>query len=131
MLIKLEELEVYQLSEKVADIVWEVCSSWDWFARETIGRQLVRAADSIGSNIAEGYGRYAFRENVQFCYYARGSMMESRHLIRRARKRKLLSAAEDLELSRHLGALAPKLNAYIQAIKSELHKATSTPPPAK
>ena len=48
-----ENLRVYQLSEDLADRIWEVVIGWDKFARDTVGRQIVRAVDSIGANIAE------------------------------------------------------------------------------
>jgi four helix bundle protein len=47
-----EELDVYRLSERVADEIWRIVVRWDTFARDTVGKQLVRAADSIGANIA-------------------------------------------------------------------------------
>ena len=81
MTLSLEELEVYQLAEQIADLIWDVCTSWNWFARDTVGKQLVRSADSIGANIAEGYGRFSFKENIQICYYARGSMYETKHWL--------------------------------------------------
>lgn len=52
-----ENRQVYRLSEKLADEVWELVLGWNHFARDTVGRQLVRAADSVGANIAEGTGR--------------------------------------------------------------------------
>jgi len=52
-----EELEVYKLSERLADEIWVAVISWDRFARGTVGKQVVRAADSIGANIATGAGR--------------------------------------------------------------------------
>ena len=47
-----ENLRIYNLSEVLADTVWEVVRKWDSFARDTVGKQLVRAADSVGANIA-------------------------------------------------------------------------------
>jgi len=84
MTVGLEKLEIYQLAEILSDAIWDICHGWDRFARDTMGRQLVKAVGSIGANIAEGYGRYSFKENIQFCYYARGSLMETRHFLRRA-----------------------------------------------
>ena len=52
-----EGLEVYKLSERLADEIWVAVISWDRFARDTVGKQVVRAADSIGANIAAGAGR--------------------------------------------------------------------------
>ena len=57
-----ENLQVYKLSEKLADEVWTVVTSWEQFAKTTVGKQTVRAADSVGANIAEGSGRE--REDV-------------------------------------------------------------------
>ncbi|MGQ9569403.1 MAG: four helix bundle protein [Thermodesulfovibrionales bacterium] len=50
----LKDLEVYQLSEKLSDIVLNIVLNWDNFAKDTIGKQLVKASDSIAANIAEG-----------------------------------------------------------------------------
>ena len=56
-----ESLDVYKLSERLADAVWKVVRNWDSLSRDTVGKQLVRAADSIGANIAEGVGAGPFR----------------------------------------------------------------------
>jgi len=120
MTVVLEKLEVYQLSETLADLIWDICGTWDWFSKETIGKQLVKAVDSVGANIAEGYGRYAFRENIQFCYYARGSFEETRNWLRRANKRKLLMSDDMIEIGNIMDKLGPKLNGYINSIKRYL-----------
>ena len=49
-----ENLRVYKLSEKLADHIWHIALGWSVFARDTVGKQLVKAADSIGANISEG-----------------------------------------------------------------------------
>jgi len=120
MTVVLEKLEVYQLSETLADLIWDICVTWDWFSKETIGKQLVKAVDSVGANIAEGYGRYAFRENIQFCYYARGSFEETRNWLRRANKRKLLMSDDMIEIGNIMDKLGLKLNGYINSIKRYL-----------
>ena len=124
MTLPLEKLQVYQISEEIADAIWDICSMWEKFTKDTVGKQLVRSADSIGANIAEGYGRYSFKENVQFCYYARGSYIETRHWLRRAQKRALLSDGQQLLLHNKLELFGPKLNSYINSIKSELKKSS-------
>ena len=80
----LEEIEVYVIAEKLADKWWEIVSTWKSFAQDTIGKQLVRAVDSIGANIAESYGRYHFGEKINHLYYARGSLYEAKFFVRRA-----------------------------------------------
>ncbi|WP_367119197.1 four helix bundle protein [uncultured Mucilaginibacter sp.] len=52
--------------------MWFIVLGWEYFSKDTLGKQLVRSADSIGANIAEGFGRYHFKENKNFCYFSRG-----------------------------------------------------------
>jgi four helix bundle protein len=113
---KLEELRVYQLAEDISDRIWEICLSWDFFAKDTVGKQLVRAADSIGANIAEGYGRGGYAENRQFVRIARGSLSEVRHFLRRADQRKLITPAQKKAIQPLMAELSPKLTAYLKSI---------------
>jgi len=122
----LEDLEVYRLAEKIADEIWEIVIQWDSFAKYSIGRQLAEAADSIASNISEGYGRYFYKENIQFCYYARGSLIETQNWIRRAKNRSLPNADKLSKCSDTLVILAKKLNAYIAAIKKKSQSVTQS-----
>ena len=112
-----ENLRVYKLAEEIADLIWEISSKWDWFSRDTIGKQVVRSADSIGANIAEGVGRYGTQDNKRFAYFARGSLFETKHWLRRAFRRKLLTPGQIEELKSKLDELAPRLNAYINSLK--------------
>jgi len=111
-----EKLRVYQLAEMLADFIWEVVIKWDRLAQETVGRQLINSADSIGANIAEGSGRGSFADNRRFARIARGSLLEVKHWLRRAYNRKLLSEAEVARLSEVIDERTPKLSAYIKSI---------------
>jgi len=113
---KLEDLEVYNLSEIISDKIWKIVTGWEYFAKDTIGKQLCRAADSISANIAEGYGRYHFKENKKFCYYSRGSILEVKSFLRKSKNRNLISENCYLELYTELQTVHLKLNAYIKYI---------------
>lgn len=115
----LEEIEVFKLSEQIADSWWEIVSEWSPFAKDTVGKQIVRAADSIGANIAESYGRYHFGEKINFLYYSRGSIYESKFFARRAHKRKLVDDITYNQMIRDLSNLAPMLNSYIGSKKNQ------------
>ena len=124
-----ENLRVYQLAEDLADLVWEIVAGWNSFDRDTVGKQIVRSADSVGANIAEGTGRYGFQDNKRFGYFARGSLNETKHWLRRAYKRDLLTSAEIQKLKLVMDELGPKLNAYIKSIKAaNVMKATNNDP---
>jgi four helix bundle protein len=111
-----ENLAVYQLAERLADEIWNVVCAWDNFAKDTIGKQLVRSADSIGANIAEGTGRQSFQDNKRFVRIARGSLYETKHWLRQAFKRKLLKENQVASLKSIVDELAPRLNAYLNSI---------------
>ncbi len=111
-----EDLDVYRLAEDLGDRVWDIVLNWSDFPRNSLGYQLVKSADSIGANLAEGFGRFHFAENRQFARISRGSLYETRHWLRRAYKRNLLSEKEIKKLRDLLDELAPRLNAYISSI---------------
>ena len=120
-----ENLRVYQLSEELADLVWEISVRWDNFNKDTVGKQIVRSADSVGANIAEGTGRFSYQDNKRFGYIARGSLNETKHWLRRAFKRNLLTKEEIEKLKLIMDELSPKLNAYINSIETAKRKNTT------
>ena len=113
---RLEDLDVYNLSEDFSDEIWFIVAKWEYFAKDTVGKQLVRAADSIGANIAEGFGRYHYKENKNFCYFSRGSIIETKSWLKKSNTRNLLSKDQFEELFQKLEVIHLKLNAYIKFI---------------
>ena len=112
----LEDLEVYQLAESFSNEIWFIVAEWDYFAKDTVGKQMVRSADSIGANIAEGYGRYHYKENKNFCYFSRGSIIETKDWLKKSRARNLLNEDQFILLFEKLQAIHLKLNAYLKFI---------------
>lgn len=80
--MKIEDLTIYSMSIELSNQIWKEVIKWDAFSKNTIGKQLVRAADSISANISEGFGRYHYKEEKQFLYYARGSLFETKTLLK-------------------------------------------------
>jgi four helix bundle protein len=111
-----ENLRIYQLSAELGDLVWEIVYKWDYTARDTIGKQLINSADSVGANIAEGTGRGSIAENRRFAKIARGSLFEVKHWLKRAFQRNLLKPEEIEDFQRIIEELTPKLSAYINPI---------------
>lgn len=110
-----ENLRIYQLSEDLSDNIWDIVIKWNNLAQDTVGKQLIRASDSIGANIAEGAGRGSVADNRRFAKIARGSLFEVKHWLRRAFKRKLLSENEINTLKQSIDELTPKLSSYINS----------------
>jgi len=111
-----EKLRVYNLSEDLADFIWDVVNRRQYLPQKTVGIQLINSADSIGANIAEGTGRGSFADNRRFAKIARASLFEVKHWLRRAYKRKLLTEKEIDKLHKLTQELTPKLSAYINSI---------------
>ncbi len=103
---RFQELRVYRLSERLADDIWKIVNSWDFFAKDTIGKQIVRSADSVGANIAEGVGRGSYQDNKRFVKIARGSLYETQHWLRRACTRNLLTVEQINQLTALINDLA-------------------------
>ncbi len=116
MSTSINDLEIYRESMRLAEVIWDSVGSWPWFAKDTLGKQIVRSADSIAANIAEGYGRYHFKENQKFCYYSRGSVQETQTWIEKAVRRDLIPDEEGRALYRELDSLKKRLKACIRSI---------------
>jgi four helix bundle protein len=114
--MKLEELRVYQLSMDLGENVWGVIEKWNYFSMDTVGKQLVRAADSIAANLSEGYGRFHYKESRQFCYYARGSLSETKTWLKKAYNRKLIDQSTFELFLEDIQSISIKLNKYINSI---------------
>ena len=112
----LDDLEVHRLAKEFSNEIWEIVLLFNYFEKDTVGKQLCRSADSISSNIAEGYGRYFYKENIQFCYYARGSIFETKDWITKLKDRKIISEERFSGLDNKLNTLGKMLNSYIKAI---------------
>ncbi len=113
-----EKLEIYQLAEKLADEIWFIVEQWQYFEKDTVGKQIVRSADSVGANIAEGNGRYSYKDNQRFIRIARGSLNETRHWLRKAYTRNLLTNKEIERLKPIIEDLTFKLNGYLRYLKN-------------
>jgi len=114
--LRLEELEVYRVAMQIGDIVWNIVTKWEYFEKKTLGAQFVDAADSIALNISEGYGRFHYKENKNFCYYSRGSAKEALTAARKARSRDLISEEDFKLLNDKLELFFRLIYGYINSI---------------
>jgi four helix bundle protein len=114
--MKLDELNVYQISMELGQRIWTVVSDWNYFEKDTIGKQMVRAMDSVAANLSEGYGRFHYREARQFGYYARGSLFETRTWLKKSVDRKLIEQSEFDLIFGEMEQLGIKINNFIRSI---------------
>jgi four helix bundle protein len=125
--LKFEELRVLQAADGVADGIWRQVVRWDPFARDVVGEQLARAADSVGANIAEAFGRFHYGEKLQFLHYARGSLFETKYWLNRALARALMPSAQVQDYASQSTDLARQLNAFAGSLRAQRRGSRSQP----
>jgi four helix bundle protein len=114
-----DDIRVLQAAETVADDLWKLVLTWEKFAKDVVGNQLTRAADSIGANIAESYGRYHFGDKINFLYYARGSLFETKYWLNRSLARNLITQKQLDKFAQTVTSIGRQLNAFTNNLKSQ------------
>jgi four helix bundle protein len=117
----LETLEVYQISKSISKQAWIIFKKLPKPHQFGIGMQMLRAADSISANIAEGYGRYHYKESVNFNNYARGSAYETLDWISKLQERCLTESEESKQITLNLNLFIRKLNGYNKYLRSKIN----------
>jgi len=112
--IELKNLEVYKLSRQLSTIAWKIYCRLSFEDKKHIGDQFLRSVDSIGANIAEGYGRFHYLDKVRFYYNARGSHFEAFiHWLELLLERERISQVEFDTINGKASILQVKLNNFI------------------
>jgi four helix bundle protein len=116
MITRLEDLVVYQVAMQIGDDIYGLVSKWPFFDKDTLGKQIVRSADSIALNISEGYGRYHYKENRNFCFFSRGSQFETQSALLKAKNRNLVDENTYSLINQKLERFHKLINGYIKSI---------------
>lgn len=112
--IPLKNLEVYKLARKLSDIAWQIYDNLGWRDKKIMGDQFIESTDSVGSNIAEGYGRFHYLDKIKFYYTSRASLNEScEHWAELLYERKRINEDPFTKLKKIEKDLSIKLNNFI------------------
>lgn len=115
--MELSRFKLIEESDQIGESVWNEVCQWSIFNKDTVGKQLVRSADSITANLGEAFGRYSFADRKRFAYFARGSLCETIIWINKSIRRKLMDRDKGENLLEKLGILSHRLNYYINSLK--------------
>ena len=118
--LKISQIEAYNISKDLSNFTWDIVIKWDFFARDTVGKQFVRAIDSISANIAEGFGRFHKIDKIKFFQYSKGSVLESYDWTEKSKHRNLISESEYNELLQTLQKLPKSINSLIKFTNDNL-----------
>ena len=108
-----DEMEMFRSLERIIDSIWSIVLHWGPLPRDTVGKQLVRAADSIGANLCEGDARFHHKDKLNYCYIARASLKETCFWLRRAAARDLLNTEDALQMQEELDSVRRWINSLI------------------
>src|SRR5574340_69986 len=120
--LKLNNIECYKTAFNLSNYVWSIVIDWDYFVRDTVGKQFVSAIDSISANIAEGFGRYGKKDKVNFYRYSYGSIKESLDWNEKSKVRKLITKEQYDYIFTELQKLPKSINHLILFTNSKLEK---------
>ena len=118
----LKENEAYLLSLEFGEIVWGITKEWDWFTKQTIGVQYVSSTDSVSTNIAEGWGKFSYKDKNKYFRIARGSLMESMNWTVKAYKRGLIPEDKFQRLKQIFDTLPHEINKLMYYNKTKMEK---------
>lgn len=90
--LTIQKLSAYNKSFDFSNEVWDTVIKWNFFAKDTVGKQFVKAADSVSANIAEGFGRFSKKDKVRFYRISLGSLEETGDWVRKAHRRELITS---------------------------------------
>ncbi|MBI9068483.1 MAG: four helix bundle protein [Salinivirgaceae bacterium] len=118
--LKLNDINSYKMAFHLSNYIWDIVISWDYFAKDTVGKQFVRSIDSVSANIAEGFGRYHKKDKIKFYRYAFGSLLESKDWNQKSKIRKLLNEEQYQHVFEELDKLPKEIHALIKYTNDKL-----------
>ena len=118
--LELNDLNAYKMAFGLSNYVWNIILKWKFFERDTVGKQFVKAVDSISANIAEGFGRYGKKDKINFYRFSYGSIKESYDWNEKAKIRKLLNIDEYNHIQNILNRLPIELHSLIKFTNEKL-----------
>jgi len=118
--LKLNNIDCYKRALFLSKYVWDIVIVWNWFEKQTVGSQFVRAIDSISANIAEGFGRYNKKDKIKFYHYSFGSVKESCDWNEKSKARNLFSIEQYEYILNELQNLPKEINQLIQFTNQRL-----------
>jgi len=125
--MKLEDLKLYQECLDFEKEVWEIANDWEGFNRDTVGKPFIQSADAISGNIAQGYGRYNFKDKKHYCYISRGYLLKTKGWLIKSKERELIEPEKADELIEFVEKIHRMLNAYIRSIGRPKDESYSKP----
>ncbi|OGH85956.1 MAG: hypothetical protein A2493_00230 [Candidatus Magasanikbacteria bacterium RIFOXYC12_FULL_33_11] len=118
--LSLSQIGAYTISLHLANYIWNIVLKFNYFEKDTIGKQLARSIDSISANIAEGFGRYGKKDKIKFYRYSFGSMKESQDWVYKCYVRNIIKKENYDYIMTKLHKLPKEINSLISYTEQKL-----------
>jgi len=116
-----EDLDCFKICKDLRLEISELVKSFPISEQFRLNDQMIRCSRSITNNIAEGYGRFQYKENIQFCRISRGSLYELLDHIQIANENQFITSQQKLELEKKIETSLKLLNGYINYLNSKFN----------
>ena len=120
-----EDLDVWKVGRQIRRELYALATGFPKQEQYCLGQQVRTAAISLTANIAEGYGRFHYKENIQFCRIARGSAYELLDHLIACKDEEYVSEKQYNDLQVQLRRFVQLINGYIRSIGRVGSKGTS------
>jgi four helix bundle protein len=115
----LEDLKIYQMAERMEIFLHKLTKKFPDDEKYRMVDQIRRASNAISSNIAEGYGRYSYKEKIRYMHIARGETYELKQLIIRSYKKEYIKQESCDFIENKLIELIKSINGYIKYLRKQ------------
>lgn len=112
-----EDLDCWKMGRELRNDVKDLIKTFPVYEKYELVSQMRRASRSVTHNIAEGYGRFHFKENAQYCRVSRGSLYELLDQFITSKDEEYITEEEYLKYKKQINDCLAVLNGYINYLK--------------
>ncbi len=116
------ELEVWKKGRVLKNKIKALTDTFPSEEKYRLVDQLIRSSRSVNGNIAEGHGRYTYKDQIHFCIQARGSLSEIYNHCIDAFDEKFITVDLLKELKEEINECERLLNGYINWLREQIKK---------
>jgi len=115
---KFEDIQAWQNARKVVDTIYEITKT-DSFSKDfSLKDQILRAAISIPSNIAEGFSRHSNKEFIQFLFIAKSSAAEVQTQLYLALDQEYINENRFNSIYKELEVISKQISKFITYLRT-------------
>ena len=114
-----EEMPVWQKAFDLADKIYDFTEEFPKAEMYSLCDQLKRSAVSVSANVAESFGRQHTSDKINFYYFARGSLTETKSHLLFALKRGFITDEQYNTAQQIIEAIYRDINSIIKSLKTK------------